>query len=205
MAEDTTNEANKWDRLNQVQANLAEALAGQKVYLKAVEREDLVKRADWINDPVVQRTLNFQYPTSVAKMHKWLDSVLSDVSRRDFSVFTRQDNAYIGFGGFLHIDEVVGKAELYATIGERSYWGIGGYGTDAYRTLMKYGFLELGLNKIYGYQLTFNRSAQRVVEKLGWTVEGVLRQEIRSHGELKDRTVVSILRSEWLQQQEGQL
>lgn len=203
MIEEIDKQGEIMSRIEKVHSTLDSVLVGKKVYIRAIEREDLAKRVEWINDPAVQRTLNFHYPTSLAKMQKWLDSVSQDVFRVDFSVFTCRDDKHIGFGGFLGIDVAVGKAELYAAIGEKSLWGLGGYGTDMYGVLVNYGFRELGLNRIYGYQLTFNRSAQRVVEKLGWKLEGVLRQDIRSHGELKDRNVVAILRSEWQQLQEG--
>jgi len=178
---------------------LQRSLVGRKVRLRCVEANDLPLRVQWVNSPVIQRTLNFQYPLSLAKMQKWLDTVITDNTRRDFSIVTTDANAvYIGFGGFLNIDHGPRKAELYVAIGNSSYWGKGGYGIDAYRVLMRYGFLELGLNRIYGYQLTFNSSARRVVEMLGWQTEGTLRQDIFAHGELRDRAVVSILREEWV-------
>lgn len=179
---------------------LRSVLRGQKVYIKGVEQSDLAKRVEWINDPVIQRTLNFKYPMSLSKMEKWLGAVVGDMSRRDFSVFTISDGSYIGFGGFLNIDISARKAELYATIGDHDYWG-GGYGFDLYSVLMCFGFQELGLNRIYGYQLTFNKAAKRVVEKLGWRKEGLLRQDLFAHGELRDRTVVAILKDDWLRTQ----
>ncbi len=185
------------------ESNLLASVTGEKVCIRGVEKDDLPKRVEWINDPVIQRTLNFQYPMSLVKAEKWLQAVAADVGRRDFSIVTREEGKYIGFGGFLNIDATVRKAELYVAIGDTQYWG-GGYGLDSYILLMRYGFLELGLNRIYGYQLLFNRSARRIVEYLGWTVEGTLRHDAFAHGELRDRTVVSILRPEWLKRQVNQ-
>lgn len=182
------------------EAKLIAAVTGRKIYLRGVEKEDLPKRVEWINDPVVQRTLNFQYPLSLAKVEKWLSAVAGDTTRRDFSICTRDDHRYIGFGGFLSIDPLVRKAEMYVTIGDRKYWGAG-YGHDAYEVCCRFGFLELGLNRIYGYLLPFNKKSVRLVERLGWKVEGLLRQDSYSHGEFRDRLVMAVLREDWLRLQ----
>lgn len=174
-----------------------ELLKGNKVYLKLFEEEDIPNRVKWINDPDIQNTLNYDIPTSVSKTKRWFDKAVFDLSRREFSIFTVEDNKPIGFCGLMNIEMPVMKAELHCVIGEKAYWS-GGYGTEVYRLLVDYGFTELGLNKIYGYQLLNNFGAHRVVEKLGWTREGMLRQDIYSHGILKDVYVVSILREDWL-------
>jgi hypothetical protein len=88
------------------------------------------------------------------------------------------------------------SAELHCVIGDTSYWK-GGYGSETYKLLMDYGFEELGLNKIYGYQLLHNYGAHRVVEKLGWKREGLLRQEMYGHGKLHDVYYVACLREDW--------
>ncbi|HWV39139.1 MAG TPA: GNAT family N-acetyltransferase [Vulgatibacter sp.] len=170
-------------------------LDGEKVFLRPVEREDLAERVAWINDEEIHDNLNFDVPVSLAKTEKWFDRIQTDGSRRDFSVFTR-DGRYIGFSGLVDIDPIARKAEMYAAIGIREYRR-GGYGTDVYRLLTNYGFVELGLERIYGYQLMHSAGSQRVVEKLGWTREGLLRQDVWAHGRLNDRFVVSILRAEW--------
>lgn len=175
---------------------MKELLRGERVYLRLVERDDLAQRVRWINDPAVQMTLNFDYPTSLARTEKWFDGIVMDLSRRDFSIFTIEEDGYIGFCGLTSIQEQAKKAEMYAVIGDRDYWG-SGYGTETYRVLTDYGFREIGLNRIYGYQLVHNEAAHRVVEKLGWKREGLLRQDRWSHGEIVDQYVVSILREDW--------
>jgi RimJ/RimL family protein N-acetyltransferase len=185
-------------KMRQVQSQLIDSVLGEKIHIRPVEESDLPLRVEWINNPIIQRTLNFDYPFSLAKARVWLQTVVKDPLRRDMTIVLKQENLPIGFGGFLNIDLNVRKAELYIAIGDSSYWGTG-HGRDGYELITRYGFLELGLNRIYGYQLTFNLSAMRQVENLGWVREGVLRQDVLTHGELKDRAVVSILREEWMQ------
>ena len=172
-------------------------LRGQKVYLKLIEEEHMEKRAQWINNPEIQKTLNYDIPTSLSKTKAWFHKVLMDNTRREFSIFTVEDDKYIGFCGIFQIQVPVMKGELHCVIGDTSYQK-GGYGTEAYKLLTDYGFRELGLNRIYGYQLGHNAAAHRVVEKLGWKREGFLRQDVYSHGAVHDRYIVSIIREDWM-------
>jgi RimJ/RimL family protein N-acetyltransferase len=171
-------------------------LKGNKVYLKLIEKEGLGKRVEWINDPDIQKTLNYDYPTSLARTESWFYKVVMDLTRRDFEVYDIENDKYIGFAGLMDIKYPVMKAEFYAVIGDKTYWR-GGYGTEVYKILVDYGFKELGLNKIYGFQLLHNEGAHRVIEKLGWKRDGLLRQDLYSHGKIVDRYIVSILREDW--------
>lgn len=173
-----------------------DALNGKKVYLKLIEEEDLKKRVEWLNDPVIQDTLNYDVPTSYAKTKAWFNKILLDPSRKEFSIFTQENDEYIGFCGILNIEIPVMKAEMHCVIGNKEYQR-GGYGTEAYKLIMDYSFTEMGLNKLYGYQLGHNDSAHRVVEKLGWKRDGLLRQDLYSHGNIKDRWIVSVLKEDW--------
>lgn len=171
-------------------------LQGSKVFLRPVEKNDLKKRVEWLNNPDIQSTLNYETPVSLASTEAWFNRIVVDSNRKEFSVFCTRTEKYIGFCGLIHIERPVMKAELHCVIGDINYHN-GGYGTDVYQLLTEYGFLELGLNKIYGYQLINNPAAHRVVEKLGWKRDGFLREDIFSHGQIRDRYIVSILRKDW--------
>lgn len=171
-------------------------LEGTRIRLCMTEKEHLKKRVDFINDPDVQKTLNYDYPTSLSKTEAWFSKILLDPTRVEFTVIDTKKDDIIGFCGFINIDRTAKKAELHIFIGDKKYWG-NGYGRDAYKLLTNYGFMELGLNRVYGYQLEYNEKAQKAVKTLGWTIEGCLREDVFSHGTVKNRYVVAILKDEW--------
>jgi RimJ/RimL family protein N-acetyltransferase len=171
-------------------------LEGHRVRLCLTEKEHLIKKVEFINDPEVQQTMNYDYPTSLAKTEAWFAKILLDSNRVEFTIMENDQNRIIGFCGFIDIDKATKKAELHIFIGDKQFWGKG-YGRDAYKLLTNYGFQELGLNRIYGYQLDYNEKAQKAVKTIGWTVEGCLREDVFSHGSLKNRFVVAILKNEW--------
>jgi RimJ/RimL family protein N-acetyltransferase len=171
-------------------------LEGSGLRLCLTEKDHLRKRVEFINDPEVQQTLNYDYPTSLSKTEAWFSKVVLDPSRVDFTIIEKKMKRIIGFCGFINIDRSAKKAEMHFFIGDKQLWGKG-YGRNGYKLLTNYGFMELGLNRVYGYQLDYNEKAQKVVKSIGWSVEGCLREDIFSHGEIKNRFVVAILRGEW--------
>jgi RimJ/RimL family protein N-acetyltransferase len=72
-----------------------------------------------------------------------------------------------------------------------------GFGTEASRLIVGYGFERLGLHRISLEVYAFNPRARRAYEKAGFRTEGVLRESLRYNGEWVDATVMSILAPEW--------
>ncbi|NLZ51823.1 MAG: GNAT family N-acetyltransferase [Thermoanaerobacteraceae bacterium] len=168
-----------------------------RVYLRLMEEKDIPYKVKWVNDPIVRRTLNFDYPISEIGTKQWLHKVAMDSSRKDFIVCLKENDKPIGYGGFINIDFRNSKAESYMGIGEKEFWG-NGYAKEIRRLLLEYSFEELGLNKIYSYVWTQNEKMVKLNEKMGFKIEGKLVQDIFSHGEYRDRYVMSILRKDYL-------
>lgn len=169
--------------------------APPRLRLVALERHHLPLRVAYLNDPEVQAALSFETPVSLARTEAWFSRTLSTSDRVDFALETAEGRI-AGFGGLIHHDRAARKAELYIFIGARELRGRG-LGRAGYRLLANHGFVELGLERLYLYQLTSNERALRATAALGFVSEGILRRDCWSHGTLKDRMILSLLREEW--------
>jgi RimJ/RimL family protein N-acetyltransferase len=69
--------------------------------------------------------------------------------------------------------------------------------TEAGLAVVKYGFEELGLEKIYGRYFVSNPASGRVLQKIGMTYEGHLRKHVRKGGVSRDLMMYSIIKSEF--------
>src|SRR6266571_2442749 len=92
-------------------------------------------------------------------------------------------------------DRVHRKAEVGIVIGQPSFWSRG-YGTEAMRVVLRYGFDALGLNKISLDVLEYNTRALRTYERLGFQREGVHREDIYKDGRFVNVMRMSILARE---------
>jgi [ribosomal protein S5]-alanine N-acetyltransferase len=87
-------------------------------------------------------------------------------------------------------------AEAWYMLG-KAHWAQG-YGTEAVRLLLDFGFGELGLHRVWATCLPENRASLRALEKAGMRREGYQRKNLRIHGEWKNSWLFAILREEWL-------
>jgi len=88
--------------------------------------------------------------------------------------------------------------------GELGYWvGVQhwnqGYCSEAAAAVVNYGFEALRLNRIWAAHFSRNRASGRVLQKLGMTHEGCLREHISKWGQYLDVEQYGILRSEWIE------
>lgn len=79
---------------------------------------------------------------------------------------------------------------------DRRFWGRG-YGTEAAERLLRFGFGELGLHRIYATCDPRNVASARVLEKIGMQREGYIREHLLVRGEWRDSLVYAILEAEW--------
>ena len=164
------------------------------VEIRKFAREDIPKKVEWINCPENNRFLHYDIPISAEGTEKWFDSHIGDDSRYDATILA--DGVPVGTIGLLSIDRKNSKAEFYIAMGELAYKGKG-IAKKASLLLLKYGFEVLGLNRIYLYTEVDNTAAQGLFEKIGFVKEGLVRQDILSHGKLADRYVYGCLKEEW--------
>jgi diamine N-acetyltransferase len=175
-------------------------LTGKRVHLRLLEKGDLEKRVEWINDEDNIRTLLFDWPTSLAKTEAWFAKVVTDPTRVHFSFIDNQTNCLIGMTGMLNIDQKNQNAQIYLTIGDKSRRGER-LPAEVHSMTLTYAFSELNLVKVYAYTLPANESARRIFTALGFTLDGVLRQHVYCRGIQQDLYVQSILREEWKQRE----
>jgi RimJ/RimL family protein N-acetyltransferase len=88
------------------------------------------------------------------------------------------------------------SAEIGYWIGA-PYWHQG-YCTEAASAVVKYGFEELKLNRIYAQHMTRNPRSGKVMQKIGMQHEGHLRQAWEKWGIFEDVEMYAILRSDFI-------
>lgn len=148
--------------------------------------------------PILQRWLDDAYgryfllTCAVARFDN-LHSVLVNPDNR-FAIVCLNNGQPIAAVGFLHIDPDQQKAELRKLIGELQFRGQG-YAKAASRLWLRYGFDVLGLRKIYLDTLQTNLRKIHLNEALGFSVEGILRNEVYLDSRERDALRMGICRT----------
>jgi RimJ/RimL family protein N-acetyltransferase len=172
---------------------------GDRIRLRHVEREDLPRFVEWLNDPEVRRGLAMHLPLSMAEEADWFENTLKrepDERPLAIEVGRAEGWALVGNCGFFNIEWRARSAELGIFIGDKDCWNKG-YGTEAMRLLLRHGFDTLNLNRIYLRVFADNPRAIGAYEKAGFVEEGRMRQAEYHEGHYLDVLLMSVLKSEW--------
>lgn len=173
---------------------------GNRIRLRSIERSDLERFVEWMNDPDVIHGLSLYLPLSTIEEERWFEQMLErSAEERPLVIEMRTaDDGWLPIGtmGYFGIDWRVRSAELGISIGDKSQWNQG-YGTEALRLWLKHGFETLNLNRIFLRVFEFNQRAIKVYEKIGFVHEGHQRQGMYQDGGYVDVLMMSVLRSEW--------
>jgi RimJ/RimL family protein N-acetyltransferase len=179
---------------------------GERVRLRRVDRSDLPRYVEWLNDPDVRDHLALVHPIGLAGEEQWFEATLhTEPACQPFAIDARGADlqpetaaepwVHIGSAGFHEVDWRNRAGELGLVIGRKDLWGRG-YGTEAVRVLARWGFFELNLHRVQLKVYEDNARAIRAYEKAGFKVEGCLRQARFHEGGYHDTLVMGLLREE---------
>ena len=170
-------------------------IVGATIRLRPLEKRDMELKVKWYNDPEVNRTLILNEKLLLDKSLQWFDKADCDDSRRDFIIETEGGES-VGLIGLLGIDRLHGTAECFCVIGQKEVWGKG-IGTQAHSLLIPWAFDELDLHKIWAVVYTNNAAVLKLVKKLGFKIEGTLREEKYISGKRIDLCRIGLMRNEF--------
>lgn len=160
-------------------------------YLKT-DAPDLVSIANnkniWLN-----LRDGFPHPYNIKDADQFIKRVNSENDQHVFGIF---DKGVLkgSVGLFVQQDVYRFSAELGYYIGE-AHWGQG-LATKAIRAIIKYGFKELELNRIYAGVFENNKTSFRVLEKNGFVLEGIKKQGVYKNNQILDEYFYALIRKQ---------
>ncbi len=167
-------------------------LEGEKINLRILEKEDIPLFAEWLNDPQVFGEYNPLHQETRERVEK----IFSGPHDTKPFVVEKKDGSKIGFiAGFQVLHPATRQLEIsYCLVpSEREK----GYGTEALMIIVDFLFLTGDAVRIQAQTDSRNIASQKMLEKSGFTKEGVLRKSFFVRGEWRDSWIYSILREEW--------
>lgn len=156
--------------------------------LQELNENDLMYRVNLLNDERISPFLNVSQSFTLNKTKKWFFKIKDDKSRIDF-VFLN-DNDKIGMGGLTNISIDNSRCQLYMYL-DPNFQGRG-FGYEFCIALCYYAFQVLNLNKVFLYTFTSNIRANKLYEKVGFKLEGVLSEHTYKRGVPRDRNIYGL-------------
>ncbi len=174
------------------------------VTLRAIEEKDFDILFGMINSPEIEKALgNFSLPVNEKQQREWISNYRNTESQIRLMIELDNGNT-IGVMMLYDIDMKNGTAEVgYKTMASRED-RLPGDMYDALTGMMKYAFEELRLNCLVAHTVVNNEASERLLRKVGFRQEGVLRQRVYQSNTYWDMKAFSVLKSEFAQENGGQ-
>ena len=144
---------------------------------------------------IAATTQNVPHPYEDGMAERWIETHQGSFERGDlvnFAITLRYDNSLIGAIG-LRINQPDDNAELGYWIG-KPYWNMG-YCTEAAEAVVHHAFAVLALHRVYAQHFKSNAASGRVMQKIGMSYEGYLKQHVKKWGVFEDMENYGLLRS----------
>lgn len=172
-------------------------LTGERVYLRPFTPADADLVLAGANEPTSAKLTGTHATFTREQIDAYIQRNLAPGADRAAFIFAdRADDRAVGEVVINEIDEDNRSANIRIAIFDPADWSKG-YGTDALRLMVRYGFESLKLHRIELGVYDFNPRAVRVYEKIGFRREGVLRDALLWDGEYHDMVLMSVLEQEW--------
>lgn len=166
-------------------------MSEESVIIGPLLAEDSAQLFRWINDRDLV-VLNSAYSPVHEQDHAdWFARVGENASVRMFAIRTPEGDL-IGSCQLNSISPVHRSAELQIRIGEEEVRGKG-FGTEALKQLIRFGFDDLGLRRIYLKVFAHNEAALATYRKVGFVEEGCLREAVFIAGSWRDVVIMALL------------
>lgn len=149
-------------------------LVGDRIYLapKGASEEEIEKFTEWMNDfQVTDYTGRTSQIMTYANEKEYLENVGKNTDKRTFNIVSLEDDKLVGTVGLEKINWIERSAVLGIFIGDNDFRS-NGYGTEAIKLLLEYGFRYINLHSIRLDLLSVNERAHKCYLKCGFKDTG---------------------------------
>lgn len=173
-------------------------LETERLILRTIRISDADSMFEIKSDREVTSRYGAEAHESIERTRKWIELVLKDYMEHTvlyWCITMKGDDTPIGSFTLWNLDLKSSCGELGYEM-NRAYWGRG-IMHEALARVVDWAFAEMGLNRIEACPLSINTPSRNILEKLGFRLEGNLRERIYFNGNYEDQVYYSLLKREW--------
>ena len=170
----------------------------ERLSLRAMHPIDAEDMFDYAKRPEVTKYLLWREHEDIYFTRDYLSYIGRRYALGDFydwAIIDRESRKMIGTCGFTKIDTANNSAEIGYVLNPDFHRR--GFGSEAVKRILKFGFEELKLNRIEARFMQGNEASLALMRSVGMTFEGYMRDLVFVKGSYRTVGVCSILRSEY--------
>jgi RimJ/RimL family protein N-acetyltransferase len=170
-------------------------IVGERLYLSPINTDDAEQYTKWLNDPDVADHIGlYRQMVSLDSERKTLERLSGEGHL--YAIVLKDNDMLIGNSGVHEIEHIHRRATRGLVIGEAERRGKG-YGTEAIRLILAYGFNILNLHNVMLTVHADNPQGMACYKKVGFREAGRRREARIKDGQFIDLVYMDILASEF--------
>jgi ribosomal-protein-alanine N-acetyltransferase len=180
-------------------ARIMEIVQTERLVLRDFEQADWEAVHSYGSDLEVVRYMDWG-PNIEKETKEFIERAITHTKEKPRGTYTlaivlKQENKLIGGCG-LYVSSPENREGWIGYCLHRDFWGQG-YATETAKALLKFGFDQLNLHRIFATCQPANVASARVLEKIGMQREGHFREHRWAKGKWRDSLLYAVLDHEW--------
>jgi len=173
-------------------------LENDKIYLSSLTPKlDLKGYASWLNDGETTLFMGSgRFPVAAKELKAYIESYEKSRTGMLLGIFLKNSHKHIGNITLHMIDWKDRHGEIGILIGDKAARGQG-FATQAIRLVAEHAFDKLNLHKLCAGMVDDNKGSRRIFEKIGFKLEGTLRQHFYLNNKYRDCYRLGLLKAEY--------
>jgi ribosomal-protein-alanine N-acetyltransferase len=176
-------------------------LESERLVLREITAADADDLFDIFSDEATMEYWSCRPYTSIVQAQKLIES-LTNTTRQEigihWAITLRGENRLIGRCGYNEWRKPHRRGEISYIIA-RHYWGKG-IAREALHLILDYGFTEMNLHSVEAGVTPGNNGSTRMLERLGFRLEGHLRESYFAEDHFVDSLIYSLLQRDFCTQ-----
>lgn len=171
-------------------------LSNERIYLRAVEPEDLDIMYEMENDPSMWDISSFTVPYSRFVLKQYIEGSQSDMfadKQLRLMITRRKDNCTLGTIDITDFVPLHSRGAVGIAI--HNNYRQEGYASDALKLLCEYAFNFLSIRQLYAHIAADNEPSLRLFNSCGFSQCGMLKDWLLTHEGYKDAVLVQCVNS----------
>ncbi len=184
-------------KIEDIYGNLP-TLETERLILRKMTMDDTEDMFEYASDPEISIHSTWESHISIEATRDFLERIMKAYEENQvagWGVVLKENNKLIGTSGYVNWSTNHNRAEIGYAI-SRSLWNKG-LMTEAVNEVIRFGFNKMELNRIEARCKLENIGSERVMQKVGMTMEGILREQVFMKGSYHDLKLYSLLRKDY--------
>jgi len=170
-------------------------LKGKLTRVRPLELDDLEDLYTWFNDPDFSYWVSGGWPLVTMLRREAVEKELYEADQNRYAL-TDLNGLLIGTVGFDQVNLTARSARIFIGIGNKAYWSKG-FGSDALQIFIRFLFNQWNFRRLTAETWQLNTRALACFQKLGFKLEGTLREAYYVDGQYYDGLLLGLLRKDF--------